>query len=67
MTVQQFEGGHRAADVGLRPLKRRRFLRTFATLNLTLLGGLAACGRRGDLKPPPAEPETSAPEEKEVQ
>ena len=44
------------------PSRRRRVLRTFVLV--ALVGGLAACGRKGeiiDLVPPPPDPEPTAP------
>ncbi len=67
MAVLQVKGGHQTANPGERPLKRRHFLKALATANLALAGSLAACGRRGDLKPPPVEPKTTAPDEDTVE
>lgn len=61
MSVQDVENRQHTADERGRrtdrPLTRRRFALGSASAAVILSGSLAACGKRGDLKPPPVEAE----------
>ena len=68
MSARQISFSNRAADTeaaGESCSSRRQFILAFGLKAAVLTSVLTACGKRGDLKPPPQESETPSTVEKD--
>ena len=68
MSARQISFFNRAADTEVAAescLSRRQFILAFGLKTAVLAGAVTACGKRGDLKPPPQESETPSTVEKD--